>query len=42
VISSGSSGEDGRSAEKYTYQKLKVGAEAETHAYRHFETYLAV
>jgi len=28
--------------QKYTYQKLKVGAEVETHAYKHFETYLAV
>ena len=28
--------------QKYAYQKLKVGAEAETHAYQHFETYIAI
>ena len=27
--------------QKYTYQKLKVGAEA-AYAYKHFETYLAI
>jgi hypothetical protein len=28
--------------QKYTYQKLKVEAEVETHAYKNFETYVAV